>query len=175
MFVDPLGLLEEFHITFRGGNTAWLTHRRVNSDGSIMRTSYPVFSGQGEHRNNPESMNIPNIGSLPTGTWYIVDRPIGGWLGPVRARYGRQRTWFALYRDDETIDDLTMVDGVIRENFRMHAGTRSDGCLTFVNADQYSRVRELLLNTETALIPGTTIRHYGKISVSKENTVINCE
>ncbi|MGK3116306.1 tlde1 domain-containing protein [Candidatus Pantoea formicae] len=54
----------------------------------------------------------------------MVERPTGGRLGPFRERflkevYGTDRTtWFALYRDDGKIDDITFINGVRRGLFR---------------------------------------------------------
>ncbi len=42
-----------------------------------------AFSGNGPHRNNPSSGNVPNNGSIPPGRYYIVDRQSGGTLGPI--------------------------------------------------------------------------------------------
>lgn len=160
---DPYGLLEDFFLSLTGEKTIWLTHRQVNPDRSITRVSYPVFSGQDEHRNKPESIRIPNAGPIPTGQYYIVDRPSGGFREKI---YSRKKKWFALYYMDDVIDDEMTIDGVTRGNFRLHPGTISEGCITFVDRSQFLQVRELLLKTKTGMIPGTSIKYYGTITVS---------
>lgn len=38
---------------------------------------FPAYSGNtGQHRNNPDSVAIKDIGALPPGKYYIVDRPV---------------------------------------------------------------------------------------------------
>jgi hypothetical protein len=85
---------------------------------------------------------------------------IGGWL--TRAD---KDEWFALYRADDSIDDLTTVDGVERGQFRLHHGRFSEGCITVHREEDYAKIREKLLNSEPRLIPGTKILYYGTIQV----------
>ncbi|WP_234366561.1 DUF2778 domain-containing protein [Pantoea vagans] len=88
--------------------------------------TFPAFSGQKEGRNNPEKTNVPDIGPIVRGRYFIVERPSGGRLGPFRERllkdiYGTDRsTWFGLFRDDGKIDDYTFVQGIRRDNFRLY-------------------------------------------------------
>ncbi len=90
---------------------------------------------------------------------------MGGVLGKLKTwLYGRD-DWFALYRQDGTIDDFTSVNGVTRGLFRMHAGARSEGCVTFCSVDQFSSTRNLLLNSPNGVIPGTNTRYYGTLTV----------
>ena len=146
----------------------WLVLRRVDPDGTIRRTSYPVFSGSGEHRNNPDSIAEANAGPIPTGRYYIVDRPSGGRLGPIRDRFTGRDKWFALFRDDGNIDDETTVNGVRRGEFRMHPGTISVGCVTFVHEEHvhFNEVRRVLLQAKTANVPGSSSVYYGILQVS---------
>jgi hypothetical protein len=144
----------------------WLVLRRVAADGTITRVSYPVFSGAGEHRNNPDSTSLADAGPLPTGRYYVVDRPTGGRLGPARDWITGRDKWFALFRDDGRINDQTMVNGVRRGEFRMHPGSRSVGCVTFVHEQQFNELRAILLNTTTATIPNTSIQYYGLLQVT---------
>lgn len=82
--------------------------------------NFPAFSGQKEGGNNPDKTNVPDIGPIVRGRYFIVERPSGGTLGPLRERflkevYGTDRsTWFGLYRDDGKIDDYTFIQGVKR-------------------------------------------------------------
>jgi hypothetical protein len=106
---------------------------------------------------------------LPPGTYYIVDRPAGGLLGPLRDFFSGADEWFALYNDDGQADDYTEVcekkECVIRGNFRLHPGSRSAGCLTLTDLEDYNKLRDALLNTETSTIPGTNTPYYGTITV----------
>jgi hypothetical protein len=71
--------------------------------------TFPAFPGQKESCNNPEKTNVPDIGPIVRGRYFIVERPSGGRLGPFRERllkdiYGTDRsTWFGLFRDDEKL------------------------------------------------------------------------
>ena len=87
--------------------------------------SFPAFSGQKEGRDNPAMVSKADIGPLPLGRYYIVDRQSGGRLGWLRDWASRhysvdRNEWFALYRDDGVIDDATSVGGVSRGAFRLH-------------------------------------------------------
>ena len=73
--------------------------------------------------------------------------------------------WFALYRNDGVIDDKTEINDVIRGEFRLHPGSRSEGCVTLKDNDDFNRLRKLLLNTKKEKIPGTNINYYGTIEV----------
>jgi len=137
--------------------------------------NFPVFSGQKEGRNNPDKMNVPEIGPIVRGCYYIVERPSGGKLGPLRERflkdvYGTDRsTWFGLYRDDGKIDDYTFIQGVKRGNFRLHPigplGL-SEGCITLVHPIQFSYLHDMLLRYGPRLnIPGSQLKAYGTVKV----------
>lgn len=78
---------------------------------------FAAFSGNGPHRNNPDSQNVANDGPIPTGSYYIVDRKSGGALGPLRDWVLGRDEWFALYRDDGSVDDATFVQSVARGQF----------------------------------------------------------
>lgn len=127
---------------------------------------YSAFSGSGSSRNNPGQAGNPNVGPIPPGVYYIVDRPTGGRLGAVRDFFRPDKAdWFALYRSDGVIDDQTTVDGILRGSFRLHYGSRSEGCITLINKDDYSRLFRLLKTTERGIIPGTNIPYYGTVTV----------
>ncbi|QCP50237.1 DUF2778 domain-containing protein [Trinickia violacea] len=67
--------------------------------------NFTAFSGSDAGRDNPAAVAKKDIGPLPPGRYYIVDRQSGGLLGGVRDfaldhLYGTDRTqWFALYRN----------------------------------------------------------------------------
>lgn len=131
--------------------------------------SFDAYSGNPPYRNNSGATSVPKQGPIPEGTYYNVDRPMG------RAEsfwnvFGaaRRSDWFGLYRDDAMIDDATVIDGIVRNRFRLHAegpARSSEGCVTVVNSDAYTRLRELLLATQKGVIPGTQIPYYGTVTV----------
>ena len=127
-----------------------------------------AFSGNGSHRNNPTSGNVPNDGSIPTGRYYIVDRQSGGTLGPVLDWIADRDIWFALWREDGALDDQTFVDGVRRGEFRLHPkGPRgiSLGCITLEYRSEFDTLRTYLLAQSVAYIPKTRARTYGVVDV----------
>ena len=134
---------------------------------------FPAYSGNaGESRNNPDKTNVPSIGPLPPGKYYIVTRPGSGAAHFIKsAAYSilsgsDHFAWFALYREDSKIDDYTFVDEVERGNFRLHpAGWEgvSNGCITFVSRDHYNILRRALLQTPTMNIGGFTA--FGTVQV----------
>lgn len=137
--------------------------------------SFPAFSGQDKGRNNPDMTAVADIGPLVRGRYYIVERPTGGRLGPFRERflkevYGTDRsTWFALYRDDGKIDDITFINGVKRGQFRLHPigplGI-SEGCITLAHPVQFNYMRDRLLRDGPTLkIPGSNLMAYGTVKV----------
>lgn len=95
----------------------------------------------------------------------MTTRESGGTLGWLWDALSGKDSWFALLADDGHIDDYTTVDGITRGNFRLHPGSTSYGCITFSNNSWYSNWRNLLLETTTRTIPGTSILAYGTIRV----------
>ncbi|WP_347879161.1 tlde1 domain-containing protein [Caballeronia sp. BCC1704] len=43
-----------------------------------------AFSGQKEGRDNPARIETPDVGPIPPGIYYLVDRQSGGLLGRMR-------------------------------------------------------------------------------------------
>ena len=139
--------------------------------------TFPAFSGNGIGRNNAEATDRINVGALPEGRYYIVDRASGGILAHLRdlflkGIYGTDRNaWFALYRDDGKVDDITFIHGVRRGNFRLHPiGPRglSEGCITLLQAQDYRRLADYLHKRgANILVPGSGLRAYGTIEVRK--------
>jgi hypothetical protein len=140
--------------------------------------SFQAFSGQGAYRNHGGCAAIPNVGPIPPGTYWIVDRPQGGQLSKFRASvkdfYNRQihdasfgrNDWFALYKDDDAIDDYTWIDGVNRGLFRLHPGQVSEGCITLPSDSDYAVIRKTLLNTNQRQVPRVkNLMSYGTIEV----------
>lgn len=136
--------------------------------------TFSAFSGQQQGRNNASLTSVPNIGPIPQGTYYIIDRPEGGMRSAIRDfalkyAYGTDRhEWFALYRRDGKMDDYTFIDGVRRGNFRLHPiGPRglSEGCITLSHIPDFNYLRKRLLETSMISIPGSRLRAYGTIKV----------
>lgn len=130
---------------------------------------FSAFSGDGAHRNNPDSQNVPNNGPIPVGSYYIVDRESGGLLGAVRDWTLDRDKWFALYRDDGTIDDATFVQSVARGQFRLHPKGPlgiSKGCVVLNDPHQFTTLRKFLLSTPATMVPGTSLKTYGTLDVA---------
>lgn len=135
---------------------------------------FPAYSGNaGSHRNNPDSVAIKEAGPLPPGKYYIVDRPTGSWRNIAKNQVlswrsdSDRRIWFALYREDDQLDDFTFIDEVERGNFRLHpAGSsgNSNGCITFPNHFHYEILRNSLLQTATTRI-SAHLTAYGTVQV----------
>ncbi|SNY62364.1 DUF2778 domain-containing protein [Enterobacter sp. CC120223-11] len=119
---------------------------------------FPAYSGTGTSRNNANVIAVPNIGPLPPGLYYIVTRGTGGLLTTVidwaaSGISGSDRSiWFALYRHDSRIDDMTFIGDATRGNFRLHpAGYKgsSEGCITLPRLSDFILLRNALLSTPT--------------------------
>lgn len=133
-----------------------------------------AFSGTGAGRNRSDAVGKAMVGPLPTGRYYIVDRQSGGRMGAIRdffleQFYGTDRSsWFALYRDDGVIDDVTSIGKIQRGAFRLHPiGPRglSEGCITLASPADFARLRAKLKAGPLMAIPGTTGTAYGTVDV----------
>lgn len=124
-----------------------------------------AFSGKGVYKNKSACGAIPSDGPLPPGKYWIVERGAGGIVSFLKAKgqdfynkvyngaeFGRDE-WFALYRDDWSIDDDTWVDGVQRGLFRLHPGRVSEGCITIAHNSDYAMIRNALLSTTPMRVP----------------------
>ncbi|MGL4429493.1 hypothetical protein D3C75_311130 [compost metagenome] len=135
---------------------------------------FPAYSGHaGVNRNNSDSVAVKKKGPLPPGKYFIVTRTRGG----IRSRWhdmfkelesGSNRDlWFALYRDDETVDDTTFIGNVQRGAFRLHpAGSSgiSEGCITLPNHTHYHILHQALLSSGSMLITAE-LKAFGTIQV----------
>lgn len=131
--------------------------------------SYQAFSGMSGNRNSKQAACVKDIGPIPPGTYYIVDRQSGGLLGWARDYVRGTDVWFALYADDGTVDDETFCDKVSRGNFRLHPKGPlgiSKGCITIEKQADFDTIRALLLATKKGVVPGTKIDTYGKVTVT---------
>jgi hypothetical protein len=141
--------------------------------------SFSAFSGDGPFRNHGGCTKIPNKGPIPAGKYWIVDRPSGGigsrlqaWASDTANSFLGTHTdrgeWFALYCDDEQIDDYMWVEGVRRGNFRLHpVGGRkvSYGCITLQSYSDFHSVRRALLRTARVPVGNSGLSAYGYIEV----------
>ena len=127
-----------------------------------------AFSGNGIYRNKPQYAGIVNNGPIPPGLYYIVDRESGGLFGPLRDFFTGRDEWFALYRQDGTIDDEMFINGVRRGEFRLHPigpARTSLGCITLQSHTEFDRMRSYLLQAPVTTITRTRMRTYGTVSV----------
>ena len=135
---------------------------------------FSAYSGHsGPHRNNPDSIATLKKGPLPPGKYYIVTRPRGGfkshWTDMIHGlESGSDRDlWFALYKDDEKIDDFTFISDVERGRFRLHpAGNSgiSEGCITLPNHSDYAILLMAILRSPAMLITAQ-LKAFGTIQV----------
>jgi len=133
-----------------------------------------TFSGTGPGRDNPAETAVANVGPLPAGRYYIVDRQSGGRLGTIRNfwyTHGFGTTdrsqWFMLWR--EKTGDVTMINGIRRGAFRLHPMGPlglSEGCITVVNPYQFRRLADYLRKRGATInVPGTGLKAYGTVQV----------
>ena len=131
-------------------------------------THFPAFSGLGRHVNQREFICTPNLGPIPPGTYYIVDRQSGGRLGALRDLLRDRSEWFALYAADGKIDDEVFCDDVKRGNFRLHpnrVGGVSQGCITFESLADFNILRAHLKASNQVDVPGSPLQAYGRVIV----------
>ena len=133
-----------------------------------------AFSGHAQGRDNPDDTAIENVGPLPAGTYYLVDRQSGGFLGFFHDLWDAhgwsstdRRLWFMLW--NPVSGDETNIDGIKRGNFRLHPMGRlrlSDGCITVVNPYEFDRLQKFIRSQGATLpVPGSALRAYGTIEV----------
>lgn len=142
--------------------------------------SFKAYSGNLGYRNISGCTNKKDLGPLPLGIYWIVRRPTGSMLSELKYLFTKdlvnevlwhtspRSEWFALYKDDENINDMTFAGGVHRNGFRLHPkGFSGDsyGCITLVSYSDYSYLRKHLLNTKLQKIPNTKIETFGTIKV----------
>lgn len=137
---------------------------------------FRAFSGNGPAINDSAYAAMQNIGPLPPGRYYIVDRGSGGLISQIISgakdwvNSTDHSTWFALYRDDGVIDDETFINGVRRDSFRLHPhGHRnfSEGCITLTDIPSFNYLRKSLLNTVRIPLPSGKGFAYGTVEVKE--------
>ncbi|GAB7540051.1 DUF2778 domain-containing protein [Burkholderia sp. 22PA0099] len=141
--------------------------------------TFNAFSGNNQYRNRGGCTAVLDNGPIPAGRYWIIDRPTGGIGSIAFARFkdewntffgnpSNHREWFALYRDDGKIDDVTWVNGVKRGQFRLHpAGGHgiSLGCITLPSRVDFLRIRNALLHTTKIPAGNSGLDAYGTIEV----------
>lgn len=111
-----------------------------------------AFSGTDQGTENPDDTAMENVGPLPRGTYYLVDRQSGGLLGFIRdwwSAHGRVSTdrheWFMLW--NPVSGDTTNVNGIRRGNFRLHPMGRmrlSEGCIMVNSPYEFERLQKFI-------------------------------
>jgi RHS repeat-associated protein len=145
--IDPTGLLENFLFDRSAGV---LTHQ----GGSAFST--PAFSGNGIYRNNPASEAVPDHGPIPAGQYYITEPYAYNFLGNI---------FFKLFpTEGGATDSKNLGGGIVRGEFRLHPGNTSNGCVT-IDAKKHQGMRNMLLDTQTQMIPGTKTPYFGILTV----------
>jgi hypothetical protein len=136
--------------------------------------SVKAFSGTARGRDNPYATAWPDVGPLPAGTYYLVDRQSGGTLGWLHDwidahGYGTtDRTkWFMLWNPDG--GDTTMVNGIKRGEFRLHPMgplRLSHGCITVNSPLEFDSLQRYIRSRAPDIpIPGSTMKAYGTVEV----------
>ena len=134
----------------------------------IGERSFNAFSGLSPYVNKRLAACTPNLGPIPPGTYYIVDRESGGFLGGLYDMFGQRGDWFALYAEDGKIDDETYCNEIKRGNFRLHPKVGSGiskGCITVDHQSDFNAIRIILKGVPKEPIPGSSISAYGKVTV----------
>jgi len=133
-----------------------------------------AFSGHGHGRDNPVEVATPNIGPIPPGTYYIVDRQSGGsmgWVydtaGPLLNLTTDRHNWFALL--NPATGDTTMINGVRRGQFRLHPDGPhglSEGCIAVFNPAEFELLQRFIRKSPPHVpVPRSTLMAYGTLEV----------
>lgn len=138
------------------------------SEFKIGTQSFPAFSGLGPYVNKRMAACTHDLGPIPPGAYYILDRRSGGFLDPLWDRIKGHSGWLALYADDGKIDDYTYCRQVERGNFRLHPKVGlgiSKGCITVESQANFNHIHAVLTSVKPIQVPGTDIQAYGKVIV----------
>lgn len=136
--------------------------------------TFMAYSGDGKYRNQPGCIHLADRGAIPIGRYWIVARPTGGARTQVSNAIAKMLVgddrgiWFALYRDDGTVNDHTYIGRVKRGAFRLHpagGANQSLGCVTVHHKTDYMVIYNALRATRQISIPGTELRAFGQIEV----------
>lgn len=142
--------------------------------------TFMAFSGDDFYRNRGGCTAVRDKGPIPAGKYWIVARPTGGirtqaqnlvkdaWNTIFMGAPSNHSEWFALYRDDNKIDDYAWINGVERGNFRLHpigGAGHSFGCITLQSRSEFQTLRQALLHTTTVPAGNSGLKAYGWIEV----------
>lgn len=130
--------------------------------------SYPAFSGFGPHVNRRVDACLKNVGPIPLGRYYILNRESGGRFGWLRDFYQDRSDWFSLYAIDSKVDDETWCESVKRGEFRLHPkGTFgiSEGCIVVDEMRKFIELRSLLLSKPAQKPHGLNFAALGIVEV----------
>ncbi len=157
--IDFDGLIEHFVFILNNKDMSVLIHLESGKE-------FEAFSGDGKGRNNSDYQRETYFGPIPEGGYYIVDHD-KGFLNRVASMIDCSKKWYRLYSNDGRIDDEVFVDGVKRDQIRLHLGEFSLGCLTIKKGSQptYKNLVQLLEGTKKFKIFGTNINYYGRVYV----------
>lgn len=130
--------------------------------------SFPAFSGRVGYMNKKVFACTPDLGPIPPGRYYILDRQSGGALGSLLTRIKGHQNWFSLYADDGRIDDKMYCKQVERGSFRLHPKTGlgiSKGCITVESAGHFNQLRAIIKSNTPINVKGTDVLAYGVVVV----------
>lgn len=131
-------------------------------------SSYPAFSGLDDHVNKRPLVCVPNLGAIPPGRYYVIDRPSGGRLGWLWDLRSGRKDWFALYAVDGKIDDETWCEKVKRGEFRLHPKGPlgiSAGCIVIDKEVDFQLIRARLRSSPAVNIPEINIDAWAELVV----------
>ncbi|WP_194164682.1 hemagglutinin repeat-containing protein [Microvirga thermotolerans] len=133
------------------------------------RVTYPAFSGQGDAINDPTRVNVPFVGAVPPGAYYLVARESGGTLGWLKDAFrslggNDKNNWFTLV-SAETLSGRVPVGDVTRDSIRLHPGSVSEGCITLCYMADFTQLRQQLLGGQPNFAPGSDKQVFGTIIV----------
>ena len=141
--------------------------RKVDKDRNILRlTTSRFFSGNGDGKNNPDNVGNKDNGPIPPGKYYVIKRQSGGIRSQIEDwtyklwNDNDKTQWLTFIAIDDALDDQKEINGVFRSSFRMHYGTRSLGCITFLDKEVFEKAREFILETESRTVKGADGTEY---------------
>jgi uncharacterized protein RhaS with RHS repeats len=107
-------------------------------DGKSPPIGINVFSGEYDAKNNPSLEYLSGQGPIPAGTYEILEN-------------AKPSDWYRLDRIDSNPRNDRDDDRYKRGQFRLHPGSRSEGCITIPKEEQddWKAVQEMLKNTNT--------------------------
>lgn len=155
--------------------TFWLNDKETSNLYCQGFGNVKAFSGMGVGRDNPRDTAMKNIGPLPPGKYYIVDRRSGGrlgwlwdWLSIHTYLSTDHSKWFMLW--NEHGGDDTFINGVKRGGFRLHPiGQRglSEGCITVVDPLEFDSLQRFIRSRQPDIpVPGSAmLKAYGTVDV----------